>query len=116
MVFTYDGILQASTRFRFTRNVLLSGTLLVFFPILTVGYGTYESLLGIWIAKAGLDLWRCCWSLYLVHAQLWQQWGGKKLWKHGDDEEVPIASKGVVVSEVVAKTVQEKAASDAVSH
>ena len=84
IVFTYDGILQASAQFRFIRDVLVSGTLLVFTPALAVGYGVHGTLVGVWSAKIGLNLWRCSWWLYRVHVQLWPTWGGKDLWKDAE--------------------------------
>lgn len=74
IVFTYDGILISTRQFVFARNVLLSGSLLIFMPLLAYGYSAYHTLLAVWIAQAGLNLWRCFTALVQVHLVLWPTW------------------------------------------
>ena len=74
LVFVYDGLLYATQSFRYVRNALAAGVLLVFAPSLGLVVGLSHSLLAVWAAKAGLNGWRCLTALFRIHVQLWPQW------------------------------------------
>lgn len=76
MVFVYDGMLYATHSFTYIRNALSCGTLLVFAPALALVVGYAHTLCGVWMAKAGLNCWRCATAFYRIHVQLWPQWTG----------------------------------------
>ena len=57
-VFVYDGLIYACGEFRFVRNLMLGGTLLLYAPLLVSGYFAFGSLLAIWAAKSALNVWR----------------------------------------------------------
>jgi len=68
LVFVYDGVMSAAREFRFVRNAILIGVLLLFAPIVGGLWTIYgRSLLVIWIAKAVLNVWRAVTSIYRTH-------------------------------------------------
>lgn len=76
LVFVYDGLLYATQSFRYVRNALAVGVLLVFAPSLGIIVSLSHSLLGIWAAKALLNAWRCLTALLRIHVLLWPTWAG----------------------------------------
>lgn len=74
LVFAYDGLLYATHSFRFVRNALALGVLGVYVPALGLVLGLHHTLLAVWGAKAGLNLWRCLTAVFRIHCQLWPTW------------------------------------------
>ena len=96
LVFTYDGvrslvpssfffyafyaflisrqILYGTQSFLFVRNWLFLGFSIFFVPLTAVGYLVFHSLLGLWVAKACLNAWRCCFAVYRVLFHLFPLW------------------------------------------
>lgn len=75
LVFVYDGLLYATQSFRYIRNALCLGVLLVFSPAL--GYAIHlHTLTALWTAKALLNSWRCLTALLRIHAFHWPTWTG----------------------------------------
>ena len=74
LVFAYDGLLYATQSFRYVRNALTLGVVFVFAPSLVLAVELRHTLLCVWGAKAGLNLWRCVTALYRIHCQLWPTW------------------------------------------
>ena len=70
----YDGVLYATRSFAYIRNALTVGFMLIFAPALALVVGSTHSLLGVWTAKATLNIWRCATALYRIHIQLWPEW------------------------------------------
>ena len=73
VVFTYDGLLAAASQFAFVRNVIVFGVTFIFAPAVGVGYSS-GILLGLWLAKAMLNSWRCATSVIRVNGCLFRQW------------------------------------------
>lgn len=69
-----SGLLYATCSFRYVRNALSVGVLCVFVPSLGVVLTSAHTLLGIWVAKAGLNAWRCATAIVRIHCQLWPRW------------------------------------------
>lgn len=65
--FVYDGLLYALQAFAFVRTMMLTGTLLVFAPVLCGLLRTDQSLFAVWAAKGALNVWRCCTAAARVH-------------------------------------------------
>ena len=76
-VFGYDGFVVAAREFAWARNVIFSGTVLLLTPLLAVTALQWHTLLGVWVAKAALNVWRLGNSVALVHWRLWRAWGGE---------------------------------------
>ncbi len=74
LVFTYDGVLYATQSFVFVRNWLFFGFALLFLPCLGLGYFQFGSLLGLWAAKAVLNLWRAAFAVYRIHVHFFPLW------------------------------------------
>ena len=76
VVFVTDGLLLAfgPDGFRYVRNVLVTGVALVFGPIVAlVELDTTLGLLGLWIAKDALTLWRAVAAVYYIEFREWRQ-------------------------------------------
>ena len=67
LVFVYDGLLYASQSFRFIRNYMTLGFLVVFCPILATELYFWNELWGVWVANAAFNLWRVGGAAYLIH-------------------------------------------------
>lgn len=65
--FVYDGLLYALQAFAFVRNVMLTGTLLVFVPVLVGLLRADGTLFAVWAAKGALNVWRCATAAARVH-------------------------------------------------
>lgn len=65
--FVYDGLLYALQAFAFVRTMMLSGTLLVFAPVLLGLLRADGTLFAVWGAKAALNVWRCATAAARVH-------------------------------------------------
>lgn len=57
-VFVLDGVVYATQSFPFVAAAMASGFVLVFAPMLAWTEWHLHALWGIWLAKAGLNLWR----------------------------------------------------------
>ena len=79
LVFVYDGLLYATRSFSFVRNALAIGVILIFAPSLGCVVVYEYTLVNLWIAKAGLNGWRCVSALFRIHCQLWPKWVGTRV-------------------------------------
>mmetsp|Transcript_9522 Transcript_9522/g.12442 ORF Transcript_9522/g.12442 Transcript_9522/m.12442 type:complete len:352 (+) Transcript_9522:326-1381(+) len=66
LVFVYDGLIYATASWSYVRNVMLIGCLLWFIPSVFVATSLFRSLLSIWVAKAGLNVFRFVAAAYLI--------------------------------------------------
>ena len=69
-VFVNDGLLYANQSFRFVRNQMLVGAVLVFAPALVGGLLADQGLFGVWLAKALLNVWRLASGTWLILSDL----------------------------------------------
>lgn len=67
LVFVYDGLMYASQSFRFIRNYIILGFLLVFCPLLTAQIVIFKALWAVWLANAAINLWRVGGAAFLIH-------------------------------------------------
>ena len=58
VAYVYDGILFGAKKFSYLRKRIVEGFLFVFLPLVLWGFLQEESLLGLWIALIGLNLYR----------------------------------------------------------
>ena len=70
LIFVYDGLIYALQRFTYIRNVMASGFLLVFLPVLLYGTYSFHTLLAIWAAKAAFNVWRLAGLAGEVHVRV----------------------------------------------
>jgi len=67
LVFVYDGLMYASQSFTFIRNYFLIGFVLIFCPVMGFQFISWQSLWGVWLAKAAMNIWRLAGAAYLIH-------------------------------------------------
>ena len=69
-VFALDGLMLGAQAFRVIRNLMCSGCLVVFAGALAVAMAQPDpTLLGVWLAKCALNLWRLTGSAIFVFAR-----------------------------------------------
>ena len=74
-VFVYDGIIYAAQRFVYVRNLMVSGLLLAFAPVLLFanfhgGLKTNRGLVWIWGAKSAMNAWRLVGLVTEIHCRV----------------------------------------------
>lgn len=74
IVFVYDGLIYATQAFHMVRNIMLLGALVLFLPSIVFSFYTFHTLLGIWVAKAVLNLWRALGAVYVIHFKFYPRW------------------------------------------
>ena len=67
LIFVYDGILFGSKDFAFLRSRMTEGLLFVCLPILAYEHFVYPSIRLVWLAMAGLYIYRFITSAYFFH-------------------------------------------------
>lgn len=67
LVFVYDGLMYASQSFKFIRNYMILGFLIIFCPIWAGQLAISHSLAGVWAAKSAMNIWRVGGAAYLIH-------------------------------------------------
>ncbi len=72
---SYDGLIYAVQRFRYVRNVMLSGLALAYASVLVGAqlrgsFRTHEGLVAIWLAKAAMNCWRLAGLSTEIHLRL----------------------------------------------
>ncbi len=58
VAYVYDGILFGAKDFVFLRKRMMEGFLFIFLPLVSYGFWKTESLLGLWFALIGLNIYR----------------------------------------------------------
>lgn len=78
---TYEGCMYAAGAFTFVRNVVVSGFLLLFAPLLAAGVfaPATRSLFTLMAAKLAYDAYRAAWYVWMVHARLQRVQGGREM-------------------------------------
>ncbi|KAL4458299.1 hypothetical protein ABPG75_013164 [Micractinium tetrahymenae] len=66
LLFVADGLMYATQQFRFVRNNMVLGFLLLFCPLLAAEAWLFPCLAAIWLAKAALNVWRLGGAMYLI--------------------------------------------------
>ena len=74
LVFVYDGIIYATKSFAYVRNLMMFGSLVIFFPMLIGGFLIYKTLLAILVAKSCLNLVRCLGAIWLIEFHFRRKW------------------------------------------
>ncbi|KAK9836028.1 hypothetical protein WJX81_007032 [Elliptochloris bilobata] len=69
-VFVYDGLLYATQSFAWVRDVMVSGFVVAFLPVLAGALWGVHALWAVWAAKAAHNLWRLAGAAIRIH---WQQ-------------------------------------------
>ncbi len=66
-IFVYDGLLYATHSFAWVRNIMLSGFVLIFAPMLAITQWRVHALWSIWAAKGLMNVWRLLGALVRIH-------------------------------------------------
>jgi len=67
LIFVYDGLMMASQSFRFIRNYILVGFLVVFCPMIAAEVTVWNALWAVWLTNAAVNVWRLAGAAYLIH-------------------------------------------------
>jgi Na+-driven multidrug efflux pump len=75
LVFVYDGLIYAVQRFKYVRNLMVSGLLFAYAHVLAITYvlgylETGNGLVCIWLAKSAMNLWRLGGLAVQIHLKL----------------------------------------------
>ncbi len=78
-IFVYDGLLYATSSFAWTRNIMLTGFVFTFAPLLALTEWQLHALWSIWAAKGLMNVWRFLGALLRIHVSF------EREVKHPDD-------------------------------